>query len=74
MSIPLVSTATISLFDLAQLLTESYQGYYVPLRMQRRSNFYHDVAHYNIRPSTLAPCPADGQPVGLGFLGMRNTV
>ncbi|MGV2438009.1 MAG UNVERIFIED_CONTAM: hypothetical protein LVT10_26590 [Anaerolineae bacterium] len=57
MSIQLVSTATISLFDLAQLLTESYQGYYVPLRMTEEQ-LHHHVVHYNIDLERSAPCPA----------------
>jgi GNAT superfamily N-acetyltransferase len=71
MSIQLVSTATISLFDLAQLLTESYQGYYVPLRMTEEQ-LHHHVVHYNIDLERSRLALLDGQPVGLGFLGMRE--
>ncbi len=71
MSIQLVSTATITLHALAQLLTDSYQGYYIPLRMTEEQLHQH-VVHYNIDLERSRIAIIDGQPVGLGFLGRRE--
>ena len=71
MSVQLLSASAISMSELAHLLTQSYQGYYVPLRMNDEQLHQH-VLHYNIDLDLSRIALVDGQPIGLGFLGRRN--